>query len=66
MPRLDFTLSIVTDNSAMRDRFDVAAALEDVAAQLRAINATQTIDGPVRNGNGTTVGTFTLHLKEGR
>lgn len=66
MPRLEFTLTIATNSNVMADRLDVAAALDDVAEQLRSINATQTINGPVRDRAGAMIGTYVLHVKEGR
>lgn len=61
--RVEFSLHINTKRHSVSGREDVAAALEDVAAQLRAVSATQRITGPVRDGNGSIIGTFALFME---
>jgi hypothetical protein len=61
--RVEFSLHINTKRHTMTGREDVADAIEDVARQLRDVTATQRITGPVRDSNGSTIGTFALFME---
>jgi hypothetical protein len=59
-PEPGFTLSIELGNAGMQSAYDVGEALERIGGDL--VNGTATDEGRVRDGNGNTVGRWTLTL----